>query len=257
MDVLSIFSSAFEGLLIITAAVGIIYYAAPRIFFPVPLYEQVPIGIVLVALAGLINGLLGVYLQHLGKSAMSPALIADGKHLISDAITSAGILVGLVVVAVTQVYVLDAVIAVGVGVWIWSIGFKLLRESVSHLMNEANPETLKNVVDTLNKSKQSFWIDVHRLRTWASGPKLHIDFHLVLPSYWSLKKAHEAENEIRDTLKKEYPDADVLLHLDPCTFYYCSSCRVSNCVIREEQFRWRPRWTVENLVKDEGHCTLK
>lgn len=248
------FSAAFEGFLVLLAAGSIIYYAAPKIFFPTALHEHVPLGISIVAVAGIVNGLLGIYLKYLGRVEMSPTLIADGKHLISDAITSGGILLGVLIVALTEFYVYDAVIAVGVGIWIMVIGFKLVKESISHLMNEANLETLQRVVETLNKHKKHFWIDIHRLRTWSSGPKLHVDFHIVLPSYWSLKDAHEAEEEIRESIKREHPDADILLHLDPCTFDYCSTCQVGGCEIRESQFHWRPRLTVENAMRDKGSC---
>lgn len=246
------FSAGLEGMLIIVAAAAIFWHALPRLFAPQAL-NQLSEGIALVAAAGAVNALTGWYMQRVGHRTQSLALIADGKHLLSDSYTSAGILVGMLLVWLTGWYVLDAIVALGVAVSILIMGVRLLREAVARLMDEADPSVLEQIVDTLQSHRRIPWIDVHCLRAWRSGTRLHVDFHLTLPRYWNLQRCHEIIEEVEQVIHDSQPEqGDVIVHLDPCQPKDCASCRVAPCSLRSSDFEQVRPWTVASAVEGPG-----
>lgn len=243
------FSAGLEGMLIVVAAVAIFWHAVPRLLAPQAL-TQLSEGIVLVATAGVINALTGWYLQRVGRRSQSLALIADGKHLLSDSYTSAGILAGMLLVWLTGWYILDAIVALGVAVSILIMGVRLLREAVARLMDEADPSLLEHIVEILQTRRQTAWIDVHCLRAWRSGARLHVDFHLTLPRYWNLQHCHEIIEEVEQVIHDSQPEqGDVIIHLDPCQPKDCVSCRMAPCSLRSTDFQQTQRWTVASAVE--------
>ena len=242
------FSAGLEGTLIIAAAAIIFWHAVPRLFEPQEI-RQLSQGIALVAAAGAANALTGWYMQRVGRRLQSLALVADGRHLLSDSYTSAGILAGMALVWLTGWHVLDAVVALGVAVSILVMGVRLLREAVARLMDEADPSVLAHIVDTLQDRRQVPWIDVHCLRAWRSGARLHVDFHLTLPRYWDLQQCHGVIEEVEDVIHESQPEpGDVIIHLDPCQPKDCGSCRMAPCRVRSAAFQQTRPWTVASAV---------
>ncbi|HXG20606.1 MAG TPA: cation diffusion facilitator family transporter [Methylomirabilota bacterium] len=239
------FSAGFEGALIILAALAIVWEAIPGFFSPRPL-AALDLGILLVLGAAVVNAVLGVYLIRIGQRTHSLALVADGKHLVTDVYTSVGVVVGLGLVWATGWIMLDAIVACAVAVNILVTGARLIRQSVSHLMDEADERVLRDIVEALQKARRPEWIDLHHLRAWRSGNRHHIDFHLTLPRYWNLEQCHATETEIEDLLFAQLEgQGEALLHLDPCTAHHCPTCRVEACPVRASACRTTPPWTVE------------
>jgi cation diffusion facilitator family transporter len=239
------FSAGFEGALITLAAIAILWKAVPALFAPAPLAE-LDLGILLIVGAALINAGLGTLLLRVGKRTRSLVLTADGKHLLTDVYTSVGVVVGLVLVRLTGWTVLDALTACAVAVNILMSGAALLRQSVSHLMDEADESILHNIVATMQSIRRPEWIDLHHLRSWRSGDRHHIDFHLTLPRYWNLEQCHATETEVEEWLVEHLGgQGEVLVHLDPCTSHHCPFCRVPDCPVRSTKFRFNLPWTVE------------
>jgi len=239
------FSAGFEGALIILAALAILWEALPGVFYPRPL-AQLDLGIVLVLGAAVVNALLGLFLIRTGTRTRSLALVADGRHIVTDVYTSAGVVVGLVLARLTGWIVLDSLAACAVAINIILSGVGLLRQSVSHLMDEADESVLDNIVETLQNIRRPEWIDLHHLRSWRSGDRHHIDFHLTLPRYWNLEQCHDAETSVEEWLVEHLGgQGEVLVHLDPCTPHHCPLCRVLDCPVRSTRFRSMPAWTVE------------
>jgi cation diffusion facilitator family transporter len=147
------FSAGFEGALIILAAVGILYKAAPQLLHPLPL-PRLELGLLLVLLAALVNLALGVGLIRVGRLTHSLALVADGRHLLSDVYTSAGVLLGLALVRVTGWYWLDGAVACLVALNILWIGGRLLRQSFAGLMDTSDPELLDEISHLLARTPQ-------------------------------------------------------------------------------------------------------
>ena len=183
------FSAGIEGLFIIIAAIVIVYTAIEDIisqFQP----TRLDFGTMIVGFAGLVNLILGRYLIRKGKATKSLVLIADGKHVLTDAYTSAGVVAGLTLVLFTDLYILDPIIAIVVALNILLTGSRLIRESVGGLMNETDRGLLNKMTEKLISIKQDFYIDIHQFRFWKSAEKVFIDFHLTLPYYFTIKESH-------------------------------------------------------------------
>lgn len=242
------FAAGFEGALIIVAAFAIFWTAIPRFFEPTPL-TRLDIGIVLLVIGGIVNYLLGVYLIRTGRATHSDALVADGHHVHTDAYTSAGVIVGLLLVRVTGVYWIDPLVACLMGVNILYMGFRLLRSSVAGLMDESDRPYLDVVTQALNQAREPEWIAPHHLRSWRGGAVRFVDFHLDLPRYWNLDQAHQVQKRLEEVVETASgQDCQVLIHFDPCVPDYCHLCAVDPCPVRSTPLNQRVSWTTELLM---------
>jgi cation diffusion facilitator family transporter len=246
------FSVGFEGALIIFAAIGVFKTGLSHIFHP----EELPHlqnGLFILLAAGLVNLLLGAMLIRVGKRTSSLALIADGKHVLTDVYTTGGVLLGLFLVHQTGWYWLDGTIACLVGLHILVSGGKLVRQSFSALMDASDPNLLKEIATVLDKNRKDTWIDIHQLRAWRSGILVHIDFHLILPRDFTLEEAHSEGKEVERIIKDRFgEDASVLIHMDPCIDPDCPICRRHMCDLRQENLKKRTAWTWETLTMQGG-----
>lgn len=246
------FSAGFEGGLIILAAIIILFEAVPQFFVPTE-PRNTGAGIFLLGTAGLINMAVGFYLLHSGKKLKSEALAADGRHLMTDFHTSAGVIGGLFLVKLTGWLWLDPLVACMVAVNIVKHGVDLARKSYSNLTDEADPVLLGRITAALNRIKKAGWLYPHKLRCLRSGRYHHVDLHLVLPRYWTLEKVHEAEKEITGALLAELgEEGDVMIHSDPCEHLYCESCGVDPCEDRAGSFKKNDQWAVAKVIADRS-----
>ncbi len=242
------FSAGFEGALIILAALGIFKTGLSHILHPqrLPLLE---IGLIILLGASLVNLLLGIGLVRVGKRTNSLVLVADGKHVLTDVYTSAGVLVGLFLVHETGWYWLDGAIACLVGLNILVIGAKLVRQSFAALMHASNPDLLKEISALLVEHRKNVWIDIHQLRAWRSGNLVYIDFHLVLPRDFSLEESHREGKELEKVISDHFGGtANVLIHMDPCIDPDCPICRRHLCALREKDLKGQLSWSWETLI---------
>jgi len=244
------FSAGFEGALIILAAAGIFYEGLRQIIAPHPL-PQLREGLLIVVGVGLVNLALGIVLIRVGRRNRSLVLVADGKHILTDVYTSAGVLGGLVVVHVTGWYPLDGIVACLMGINIVVTGYGLVRQSVGGLMDAAEPALLEEICDLLAANRKELWIDVHRLRAWRSGSRVHVDFHLILPRDLPLEEGHRQVKEIETIFADHFAgQADLLVHLDPCAIPECPACGHDPCSNREEEQIHRRIWKRDQLTCD-------
>ncbi len=241
------FSAGIEGSLIIVAAIAIIYNSVTTIIqgtHP----EELDYGTILIGIAGIINLILGLYLIRKGKLTNSLALVADGKHVLTDSYTSIGIVVGLILVLITQLYILDPVIALFVAVNILVTGYKLIRESVGGLMHETDKEMLTAIVNIFNKIKRSYWIDLHQLRFWKSADWVFIDFHLSVPYYFTVKEIHREEDFISEKISEVIPSSDVRIHFDYCEEILCTYCDYEECKYRLKPKTKNLMWDIKKVI---------
>lgn len=241
------FAAGFEGLLIILAAFTIIYTSIIQLIEGHEL-SSLNIGTMLVGGAGAVNFALGFYLVNKGKATNSPALIADGKHILSDSYTSFGVVIGLIIVLITGLKILDPIVAIIVALNILVTGFKIVRESIGDLMNETDMSLLQKIVDYLNKERKDTWIDIHQLRFWKSADKLFIDFHMIMPYYFSIKDAHIEEEKISNLIEKKFTNAQLTVHVDYCSDAWCSKCPYDLCQVRLKPFEKKIDWTIEKII---------
>ncbi len=244
------FSAGFEGALIVIAAIGIFYEGIGQILDPRPL-PQLGWGLAMLLAVSVVNLTLGYTLIKTGKRTGSMALTADGKHLMTDVYTSSIVLVGLLLVKLTGNYVLDGVVACLAGVNIVYTGVKLIKQAFARLMDSSDPELLEEISRILDKSKKDIWIDVHKLRAWRSGARVHIDFHLILPRDLPLMDGHREVKELEAIFTNYYKSlSDVLIHLDPCADPDCPICGQDPCDKRKAKKTKHREWNAGNLIND-------
>lgn len=242
------FSAGIEGALIVLAAVAIIYEAIRGMIFGREL-AQLDTGMIIILVASVVNLVLGWYLIRQGKATGSLTLVADGKHVLTDSWTSFGVVAGLVLVLMTDIQILDPIVAIIVALNILVSGYQLMRVSVGGLMDESDQETLDRVVEVVNESRTSEWITTHHLRVRRSGALHHIDFHLTIPFYWDIEHGHAFQHDVEKKIVASLQNhAQVLIHLDPCTPSCCSMCSVDSCPKRSSAFTAPPAWDVPALI---------
>jgi cation diffusion facilitator family transporter len=242
------FSAGLEGGLIIIAALIILVEAVP-VFFTPQAPKNLGIGLYILGGAGIINLIVGAYLLRAGRKYKSDALGADGRHLLTDFYTSAGVIIGLLLYRFTGYVWLDPFIACLVALNILIPGINLFTKSFKNLMDEADPELLERIVQGLNTIKKPGWLYPHKLRALRSGRYHHVDLHISLPHYWTLTQVHEAEQEITKTLLEAIgEEGDIMIHIDPCEPPDCPVCEVDDCSERKAQFSSASNWSVKEVV---------
>ena len=241
------FSAGIEGFLIFTAAVVIIYAAILDIIKG-PQLQKLDTGAMIIFMAALINMFLGFYLIKVGKKTNSLTLIADGKHVLTDSYTSAGVIVGVLLVMITDYQLFDPIFALGVALNIIYTGYKLVRESVGGLMNESNQAVTDKLVKVLSKNKKNYWIDIHELRYWSSGDRIFLDFHLILPYFFTIQQSHKEENEIGKIIQDEFEGSQIKIHFDYCVPELCRFCSYEDCTVRSSSLSKNFDWNSKKLT---------
>jgi cation diffusion facilitator family transporter len=245
------FSVGFEGALIFLAAVGIFFKAADQLWHPraLPALET---GLWLLLAVSLVNLALGLGLIYVGKRTNSITLVADGRHILTDVFTSAGVIIGLFLVWLTGKIWLDGATAALVGANILYTGWKLVSHAFAGLMDASDPELLEEIATVLKGHRKSSWIDIHRLRSRRAGERLYLDFHLILPQDFSLEQAHQEVKELEQIFKTHYRDqVEVHIHADPCDGdQECPICGYDPCKSRRAETAWQRVWQREVVVAE-------
>lgn len=246
-------SSGFEGALIISAGLFTIYQAIHSFYAPSQL-TNLSWGLLLVAFTTAANAAIGWILLRVGRQTDSMALIADGRHLLTDSISSIVVLVGVGLVWATGYVWLDSALSLVLSVIIIYNGVAITRQSVARLMDETDTRTLDRIVTVLKAHKQPTWIDVHNLRVQKYGADLHIDAHLTMPYYWTLTQTHDEIRRFERTLQAGFQsEVEIFVHADPCLKECCHYCRVADCPVRAFPFVQDVEWTSENLPINQKH----
>lgn len=208
------FSAVFEGVLIVIAALAILREAWFAFLNPPPL-EMPALGLAINAVASAINGLWAWKLLRAGKQARSPALLADSRHLFADVITSGGVIVGVLLAVMTGVSVLDPLLAAFVAANIVWSGWKLVRESVAGLMDEAASPEMVATIRALISAHGAGAIEAHDLRTRHAGRVTFVEFHLVVPGQMSVSEAHDICDRLEEQMHQQLPGVRVTIHVEP------------------------------------------
>lgn len=243
------FSAGFEGGLIIFAAYGIIHMAVDRLKNPAPIHE-LGLGLVGTILVIVINLCLGVWLISKGKKEGSIALEADGKHILTDAYTSLGIIVSFVLIMFTGKLWLDILFCLLIALNIIFMGSKLIITSFSGLMQAKDPAFVKEISELLKRHRRITNIDIHELRAWRAGRELFVDFHLILPMELPLYLAHKEAKRFSKLLKSKFgPNTHVMVQLDPCLENYCKVCQKNLEALRTKDKSITSGWDLTDFTK--------
>ena len=246
-------SAAVEGTLIIVAGVLIIYKATISLIKPHEI-QKLDYGIILVAATALINFVTGTVCLNIGRKNNSLALIAGGKHLRTDTWSTLGIIVGLILLYLTNLLWLDSAVAILFSLFIIYTGYKIIRSSIAGIMDEADIELLNKLVALLNANRKENWIDLHNLRVIKYGGTLHIDCHLTVPWYLNVREAHHEIEALATLVQNEFGETvELFVHSDDCREFSCRICYKKDCFVRLHDFENRVEWTIDNISRDSKH----
>ncbi|WP_417671336.1 cation diffusion facilitator family transporter [Roseibium sp.] len=208
------FAAVLVGVMIVLAAISI-FRAAWIGFFDKTELIYSPLGLGINGLAAIINGIWAYVLLRVGRSHRSPALVADGKHLLTDVVTSLGVLVGVGLMLVTGWRVLDSLLAMVVGLNVLWTGWEVVKESISGLMDEAASADVQDRIRQMISDHGEGALEAHDLRTRIAGRVTFIDFHLVVPGDMSVDTAHDICDRIEQAIGGALPGARVTIHVEP------------------------------------------
>ena len=208
------FSSGFEGALIFVAAIAIIWTATNRLLHPQPI-EQIGLGLAVSVAASLVNGVVAWVLMRVGRRRNSITLEADAHHLFTDVWTSAGVVVGVAMVAVTGWQRLDPIIAIAVAVNILWTGFRLMRRSTLGLLDQALPVADRERIRAVLSRHEVDGIGFHALRTRQAAGRSFVSMHVLVPPTWTVQRGHDLLEDIESAVRTAVPGAVVDTHLEP------------------------------------------
>jgi cation diffusion facilitator family transporter len=210
------FASGIEGLLILIAAGAIIWTAIGRLLDPREL-ESIGIGSAVAIVASVINLGVAVVLLRVARAHNSIALEADGKHLMTDVLTSVGVVIGLGLAQITGVHELDPILAILVAVNILWTGGQLVHTAVDGLMDRAlaleTEEAIRGAIEQEIGPRTTY----HALRTRRAGARSFVDFHLLVPGNQTVQDAHNLTNRIERAVESVVPNAETTVHIEPIT----------------------------------------
>jgi cation diffusion facilitator family transporter len=246
-------SAAVEGTLIIAAGLMVIYQAIFHFLHPMPL-QSLDWGMALVSITGVANYFLGVYAVNTGIAHRSATVEAAGRHLKTDAYNTIAIIAGLMAVRFTGWVWLDPLAALVFAVIILFTGYKVLRKSLSGIMDEADLSLLQRVIDVLNKHRRDDWIDLHNMRVMHYGNTLHVDAHMTLPYYFQVQDADREIHALEALIMEHFGSSvELFVHIDGCVFYQCKLCSMPECPVRQSPLIQRLTWDVGNVMLDSKH----
>lgn len=246
-------SAAVEGALIFISGFLIIYESIDQLIEPKPLH-QLDYGIAITAITALVNFIVGVYAIKKGEKYKSATIEAAGNHLRVDAYSTFAIILGLILLLFTKWQWLDSAVAMAFAVVIIITGYKVLRKSLSGIMDESDEKMLTSVIQFLQNNRQVQWIDIHNMRVIQYGNIMHIDAHMTLPWYYRVDDGEKEIHLLEDMIAKHFGNKiEIFVHIDGCIPNSCKLCAIPNCPVRQESFLNQIIWTSENVWMDSKH----
>jgi cation diffusion facilitator family transporter len=247
-------SAAIEGTMVGAAGAIILYKAIQHLLHPVEL-KQLDQGIYLIAGTAVANYVMGYFCLRTGQKNDSAALIASGRHLQSDTVSTVGIIAGLALLFFTGYQWIDSVVAIIFAIYIMYTGYKIIRSSIAGIMDEADLKLLKKMVVALNIHRRVNWIDLHNLRVIKYGSVLHVDCHLTIPWYLNVNEAHSEVDALAALIRQEFGESmELFVHTDACLPFSCRICNNYDCNVRQHNFEQRVEWTLQNISQNKKHA---
>ncbi|AOO62608.1 cation diffusion facilitator family transporter [Bacillus velezensis] len=207
-------SGTIETILIFAAGIWMIYECVQKLVNPAPVHLPV-LGIVVMLAGALINLIVSKFVKREAEKVNSVAMKSNALHLLTDVYTSLGVAASLLVVTLTEWYILDPIIGMVLAVYIIYEAFKLMKEAFPPLidtrLSEEEEKTILKIIETF----QQEFIEIHDFRTRRSGPQEYIDFHLVVPSHVTIKDVHDLCDRIERDITNEFKQAQVMIHPEP------------------------------------------
>ena len=246
-------SAGIEGTMIGAAGAIILYKAIHHLIVPVELH-RIDYGIILVATTATVNFITGYFCLRTGKKNNSPALIASGKHLQTDTFSTIGIIAGLGLLYFTGLNWIDSAVAIVFGVIIIITGYRIIRNSIAGIMDEADTALLNRFVKLLDANRKENWVDLHNLRVIKYGSVLHVDCHLTVPWFLNVNEAHQEIDSLASIIRREFGQSlELFVHTDGCLYSQCTICSKKDCSVRKNGFEKKIDWTLINISQNKKH----
>lgn len=226
-------SAGLEGAMILIASVFIFIRTLDVLLFHQIETQKLNLGLMLIIVAMLINGVVGWMLIRTGRKQKSLALEADGHHLMSDAVTSVAVLIGLAIVKITNFAYADPMVAVLIACYIGYAGVRLLSQSFGGLMDEqdlADERELSRILDTHVSGADPAICGYHKLRHRHSGRYHWVDFHITVPKDLTIAEGHRIASEIEYEMERTLGEGNATAHIEPCRDEACGKCHTSSAV---------------------------
>lgn len=250
-------STGVEGGMIFIAGLAMMAQGALSFLQPHEV-ENIGIGLVITVFSGAVNFLLARVLIGKGTRLNSSTMVADGKHLMTDTLSSAGVLLGLVLIWLTHQFWIDYVITIVLGAFIAYTGFQLIREAVTNLLDKADYGKIEHLINVLNSKRKESWIDIHNLRVVKYGSVMHVDCHMTLPWYFTLEEAHTEVDAVDKLATQEFNhEIEFFIHSDPCLPKSCSICCMHDCKVRKHSLVKKLEWDITNVLPDRKHTAIE
>ena len=187
-----------------------------------------------------------------------PILILEsaGKHLQTDAWSTVAIIIGLLLIILTgnRYQWLDGVVALCFACIIMITGYKVLRRSISGIMDEMDVTLLKEVIALLQASRKPQWIDLHNLRVIQYGNLMHVDAHMTMPWYYTVNEADNEIQQLEKLIKSKFgSQVELFIHIDGCKDYQCRLCAMENCKVRKAKLDEQMEWVIDNVWANAEH----
>ena len=209
------FSGMIEALLIFVAAIIIIYKAVMRLLHPVEL-EKLGLGVIAMLISVVVNIWVSRYLLRIAKKTDSIALEADARHLTTDVLTSAGVMVGVAVVSITHITILDPIVAIAVAVLIILTAYDLTKRSIRDLLDAKLPDEDEAFIRAKLSEHLGEIVDYHALRSRKGGFQRFVDVHVVMPRNMSIEEAHKLCDHFEEEIKNHFGSVTTTIHVEPC-----------------------------------------
>src|SRR6185503_4226861 len=165
-----------------------------------------------------------------------------------------GIIAGLILLFFTGYQWIDSAVAIFFGGFIVFTGYKIIRQSIAGIMDEADEQLLSRMVELLNGTRRENWVDLHNLRVIKYGSVLHLDCHLTVPWYLDVNEAHVEVYELAALVRREVGETrELFVHVDGCLYSQCHICLKIDYKVRQNTFEKRVTWTLENVVRNKKH----
>lgn len=248
-------AASFEGIVIALSGLMIVVKVIYNFIIPEEISE-LGYGLLIAATAGGLNGVAGTLAIRAGRRYQSATLKAAGAHLLSDTLSTAGILLGLGLAWWTGQTILDNVTALVFGLVLLGMGIRLILRSVHDIMDKADPDLLARLAYFLEEHRLPQWVDVHNLRLIKYGAEVHVDCHLTVPFYYTMEEAHAVSEQFTQLVQRHLgPSTEVFTHLDPCPPPSCRHCFLASCTQRRYPFEKRIGWTPGLLQRNTKHAS--
>lgn len=245
-------TAGVEGLLIGIAGILIISESVYSLVIG-NILKQFDWGVAIIGSTAVINYIIGYISFRKGKKENSQVLMSSGKHLQSDTISTVGVVISLLLVYFTQLMWLDAVIALLFGGYIIIVGYKIVRNALKGIMDEKDEDLIIKIAKILEENRKNEWIDIHNIKIQQFGNHLHIDAHITLPHYYSLREAHQQmEKVIKLLAEKMDRPMDFNFHMDDCKPFSCQICSI-DCPFRGEKFVKKIHWDIQSISQIQKH----